>query len=288
MKELRLHAYAKINLTLDVLGERSDGYHDVETVLHTIALHDVLILREAGEGVDVVVHDGDVPSDHRNLVVRAAQLVRETFRVDRGVQIELIKRIPAAAGLGGGSADAAVTLLGLAQMWKLRLDGRALSALAVRLGSDVLFFLEGGAALARGRGEILEPLPPLPSTWVVLGRPQIPVATEWAYRQLRAAAVTARPDTRAMVEALRQEDVRRVGRLLCNVFEDVVGPAYPVIREIKRIILSGEAYGAALSGTGPTVYGLMANEAAARKVADDLAAVPDVDVIVTRTFAEAR
>ncbi len=288
MKELRLHAYAKVNLTLDVLGERGDGYHDVETVLHTVALHDILILREAGDGVELVVRDSDVPADHRNLVVRAAQLVRETFQVDRGVQIELHKRIPAAAGLGGGSADAAVTLLGLAQMWKLRVDGRTLAGLAAQLGSDVPFFLEGGAALARGRGERLEPLPPLPTTWVVLGRPRLPVATEWAYRQLRAFAITARPDTAAMVDALRREDVRQVGRLLCNVFEDVVAAVHPVIREIKQTILAGEAYGAALSGTGPTVYGLMANEAAARKVADDLAALPDVDVIVTRTFAEAR
>lgn len=114
MKELHLNAYAKVNLTLDVLGERPDGYHDIESVMHTVELHDAVTLREAGAGIEVIVKDGAVPNDTRNLVVRAAQLLRETFAVDRGVQIELVKRIPVAAGLGGGSSDAAVTLLGLA------------------------------------------------------------------------------------------------------------------------------------------------------------------------------
>ncbi len=288
VKELRLNAYAKVNLTLNVLGERSDGYHEVESVMHTIALHDSITLREAGAGVEVIVQDGDVPNDHRNLVVRAAQLLRETYRVERNVQIELVKRIPAAAGLGGGSSDAAVTLLGLAQMWKVRLDGRELTVLAGKLGSDVPFFLEGGAAVARGRGERLTFLPPLPTTWVVLARPRVAVATEAAYRQLNPSAVARHPDTTAMVDAVKREDVREVGRLLRNVFEDLVVSMHPIVGDLKGRILKGEAYGAGLSGTGPTVFGLMANEAAARKVADDLATLADVDVHVTRTFAEVR
>ncbi len=288
VKELHLNAYAKINLTLDVLGARSDGYHEIETVMHTIALHDSITLREAGGGVEVVVSNGDVPNDHRNLVVRAAQLLRETFGVERNVQIELVKRVPVAAGLGGGSADAAVTLLGLAQMWKLRLDGRELMALAGKLGSDVPFFLEGGAAAARGRGERLSFLPPLPTTWVVIARPEIAVSTEWAYRQLNTAAIAGRPDTAGMVQAVKHEDIRGVGRLLRNVFEDLIIPLHPIVGDLKARILTGETYGAGLSGTGPAVFGLMANEAAARKVADELAALPGVEVQVTRTFAEER
>lgn len=288
VKELHLNAYAKVNLTLNVLGERGDGFHEIESVMHTIALHDSITLREAGAGVEVVVTDGDAPNDHRNLVVRAAQLLRETFGVDRNVQIELTKRVPAAAGLGGGSSDAAVTLLGLVQMWKLRLDGRELLALAGKLGSDVPFFLEGGAAVARGRGERLSFLPPLPTTWLVVARPRAEVKTEWAYRQFNPATVTARPDTAGMIDAVKREDVRDVGRLLRNVLEDLIVATHPVVAELKARILRGEAYGAGLSGTGPAVFGLMANEAAARKVADDLVAVPDVEVTVTRTFAEAR
>jgi 4-diphosphocytidyl-2-C-methyl-D-erythritol kinase len=289
VKELHLNAYAKVNLTLDVGPERSDGYHDVESVMHTIALHDSITLREAGSGVELSVLDGaDVPVDHRNLVVRTAQMLREMFNVQRAVQIELTKRIPVAAGLGGGSSDAAVTLLGLVQLWKLRLEGRQVRSLAAKLGADVPFFLEGGGAVARGKGEKLTFLSPLPTTWVVLAAPRAQVLTTWAYKQLQPAAITTRPDTAAMIAAVRREDVREVGRLLHNVFEPVITPVHPIIAALKARILSGEAYGASMSGTGPTVFGLMANEAAARKVADDLRTVPDITVHVTRTFAENR
>jgi 4-diphosphocytidyl-2-C-methyl-D-erythritol kinase len=289
MKELHLNAYAKVNLTLDVGAERADGYHDVESVMHTIALHDAITLREAGSGVELSVRDGaEVPPDHRNLVVRTAQMLREMFNVQRSVQIELTKRIPVAAGLGGGSSDAAVTLLGLVQLWKLRLEGRQVRSLAAKLGADVPFFLEGGGAVARGKGEKLTFLPPLPTTWVVLASPRAQVLTSWAYKQLQPAAITRRPDTEAMIGAVRREDIREVGRLLHNVFEPTITAVHPAIAALKTRILDGEAYGASMSGTGPTVYGLMANEAAARKVADELRTLPDVNVHVTRTFAENR
>jgi len=289
MKELHLNAYAKVNLSLDVGPERSDGYHEIESVMHTISLHDSITLREAGSGTEVVVNDGaNVPTDHRNLVARTAEMLREMFTVTRPVQIELTKRIPVAAGLGGGSSDAAVTLLGLVQMWKLRLDGRELLALATKLGADVPFFLEGGGAVARGKGERLTYLPPLPTTWIVLARPRVEVSTAWAYRQLPSGGVSPRPNTASMIEAVKQEDVREVGRLMHNVFEDVVAQTHPLIKDLKTRILRGESYGASMSGTGPAVFGLMANEAAARKVADDLRADPNVEVHVTRTFAENR
>ncbi len=289
VKELHLNAYAKVNLTLDVGDVRPDGYHDVESVMHTIALHDSITLREAGSGVELIVLDGAaVPADHRNLVVRTAEMLREMFGVQRSVQIELTKRIPVAAGLGGGSSDAAVTLLGLVQMWKLRLEGPQMRSLATKLGADVPFFLEGGGAVARGKGEKLAFLPALPSTWMVLARPRAEVSTTWAYKQLQPAAISSRPDTPAMIGAVRREDLREVGRLLHNVFEPLITATHPLIADLKTRILKGEAYGATMSGTGPTVFGLMANEAAAHKVADDLRAVPDAEVHVTRTFAENR
>lgn len=289
VKELHLNAYAKVNLSLDVGPERPDGYHEIESVMHTISLHDSITLREAGTGTEVIVNDGvSVPTDHRNLVARTAEMLREMFAVTRPVQIELTKRIPVAAGLGGGSSDAAVTLLGLVQMWKLRLDGRELLALATKLGADVPFFLEGGGAVARGKGERLTYLPPLPTTWIALAQPRVEVSTAWAYRQLPSGGVSPRPNTASMIEAVKHEDVREVGRLMHNVFEEVVAQTHPLIKDLKTRILRGESYGASMSGTGPTVFGLMANEAAARKVADDLRANPDVDVYVTRTFAENR
>lgn len=288
MKELRLNAYAKINLTLDVLGDRPDGYHDIETVLHTIELHDSLIVREDGGGITVRSTSPEVPDDSRNAVYRAAHLLRETFRVPRGVEIDLLKAIPVAAGLGGGSSDAAVTLLGLAQMWKLRLTDRQLLDLASRVGSDVPFFLAGGAALATGRGERVRKLRPLPTTWVVLARPPVQVPTEWAYRVLDHRAVRRRPDTEAVVRALEAEDAVAVGRLLCNVFEDVITAHYPVVGEIRRRMEASRPLGVSLSGTGPVVFALVPNEAAARAMSADLAALPGVDVLVTRTFAEER
>lgn len=288
LKELHLNAYAKVNLALNVLGPRDDGYHDVETVLHTIDLHDAVTLREQEEGIEVRTDSPAVPADARNLVVRAAQVLRDTFGVQRGVEIDIRKGIPVASGLGGGSSDAAITLMGLVQMWKIRLNGRGLLSLAASLGSDVPFFLEGGAALARGRGDRVSWLPPLPTTWIVLARPRVEVSTAWAYGSLDLPSVALRPDAGAMVEAMRREDLPGVGRLLGNVFEGLLVRTHPVVGDLKRRMLAGEAYGATLSGTGPTVFGLMANEAAARKTAEDLAALPDVEVVVSRTFAEER
>jgi len=286
VKELRLNAYAKVNLSLDVLGRRPDGYHEVETVLHTVELHDTVVLREVEGGVRVVCDHRRVPTDEQNLVFRTAQLLRETYGVARGVEVEIRKRIPPASGLGGGSSDAAVTLLGLAQMWKLRLDHGQLVDLASRVGSDVPFFLVGGAALATGRGERLRFLPTLPTTWVVLACPEVEVSTAWAYAQLDLAAVTRRPDTQRVVAALRSEDVAAVARELCNVFEPVVSARYPQVQEWKRRLLDAGALGASMTGTGPAVFGLFSGEAEARRAWEALQGAPDAHVILTRTFAE--
>lgn len=288
LKELHLNAYAKVNLALNVLAPRPDGFHEIETVLHTVELHDAITLREREEGIEVRTDNPAVPDDARNLVVKAAQALRDTFGVQRGVEIDIKKGIPVASGLGGGSADAAITLLGLVQMWKIRLNGRGLISLAAALGSDVPFFLEGGAAIARGRGERVQWLPPLPTTWVVLARPRVEISTTWAYQNLSLAEVAGRPDVPAMIEAMRREDLAGVGRLMGNVFEGLAMRRYPVVDDLKQRILAGEAYGATLSGTGPTVFGLMANEAAARKTAAELRARGDVEVLVSRTFAEER
>jgi 4-diphosphocytidyl-2-C-methyl-D-erythritol kinase len=288
VKELHLNAYAKINLTLDVLADRPDGYHDIETVLHTIELHDSITLREDGEGIVVRCASPDVPQDTQNIVHRAAALLKDTFRVPRGVEVELTKCIPIAAGLGGGSSDAAVTLLGLAQMWKLRLNERQLLELAGQIGSDVPFFLVGGAALAMGRGERIRPLRPLPTTWVVLARPSLAVSTEWAYGVLDHNAARRRPDTPAVIRAMEAEDPAEVGRLLCNVFEDVVESHHPAIRTLREQMAAYHPLGVSMSGTGPVMFALAAKEADARQIGDTLTADGACEVFVTRTFAEER
>jgi 4-diphosphocytidyl-2-C-methyl-D-erythritol kinase len=288
LKELRLNAYAKINLTLDVLADRPDGYHDIETVLHTVELHDSIILREDGAGITIRCSSPGVPADTQNIVYRAAQLLTETFEISRGVEIELTKCIPIASGLGGGSSDAAVTLLGLAHMWKLRLGERELLDLGSKIGSDVPFFLAGGAALAMGRGERIRPLRPLPTTWVVLARPPVQISTEWAYKMLDHGALRRRPDTAAIVRALEAEESMAVGRLLCNVFEDVVVAHYPITGVIRDRMAECRPIGVSLSGTGPVLFALVANEAAAHTMSGALADIPNIEVFVTRTFAEER
>lgn len=286
MKELRLNAYGKVNLSLDVLARRPDGYHEVETVLHTVELHDTVVLRDAEGGIRVVCDHRRVPTDEQNLVFRTAQLLREVSGTDRGVEIEVRKRIPPASGLGGGSSDAAVTLLGLAQMWKLRLDHAQLLELAAQVGSDVPFFLVGGAALATGRGERLRYLPTLPATWVVLACPDAEVSTAWAYANLDLARVPRRPNTQRLVEALRAEDVAAVARELCNVFEPLVSERYPQVQELKRRLVEAGALGASMTGTGPAVFGLFPGEAEARRAWEALRASADAEVVLTRTFAE--
>ena len=288
MKELHLNAYAKINLTLDVLGDRPDGYHDIETVMHTIELHDSITLREDGDGIAVRCASPDVPQDTQNIVHRAASLLKETFRVPRGVEVELTKCIPIASGLGGGSSDAAVTLLGLAQMWKLRLSERQLLDLAGQIGSDVPFFLAGGAALAMGRGERIRILRPLPTTWVVLARPALQVSTEWAYGVLDHDMPRRRPDTPAVIRALDAEDPAEVGRLLCNVFEDVVETHHPALRTLHEQMTADHPLGVSMSGTGPVLFALAAKETDARRLGERLTAETGCEVFVTRTFAEER
>lgn len=288
MKQLRLHAYAKINLTLDVLGDRPDGYHDIETILHTVELHDTIILREDGTDITLRCTSPDVPEERQNIVHRAAHLLKETFQIPRGVEIELTKHIPVASGLGGGSSDAAVTLLGLAQMWKLRVDDRQLMELGSKIGSDVPFFLVGGAALAMGRGERVRMLPPLPTTWVVIARPIIHITSEWAYKALDHGAARKRPATSEVVRALEAEDARAVGRLLCNAFEDVVIAHHPVVKTIRDRMTAHHPLGVSLSGTGPAVFAMVANEAAAKDIGAVMAELADVEVLVTRTFAEER
>ncbi|MER3455310.1 MAG: 4-(cytidine 5'-diphospho)-2-C-methyl-D-erythritol kinase [candidate division GAL15 bacterium] len=286
VEELRLNAYAKVNLSLDVLGRRPDGYHEVETVLHTLELHDTVVLREAEGGVRVVCDHRRVPTGEQNLVFHTAQLLREVSGVPRGVEVEIHKRIPPASGLGGGSSDAAVTLLGLAQMWKLRLDHAQLVELASQVGSDVPFFLVGGAALVTGRGERLRFLPTLPTTWVVLACPTVEISTAWAYAHLDLRAVARRPDTTRLVEALRAEDVAAVARELCNVFEPLVSSRCPQVLELKERLQAAGALGASMTGTGPAVFGLFPGEQEAHRAWEVLKDTVDGEVILTRTFAE--
>jgi len=285
-------ARAKINLTLEILGRRPDGYHEIETVLQTLALHDRLVFSPAKDGVFLTCDHPEVPAGEDNLAHRAARLLMEETGKKAGAKIYLEKRIPVAAGLAGGSADAAAALKGLNSLWGTGLTPGELMALGARLGADVPFCLAGGTALARGKGEALETLPPLRGLGVVLVKPAFGVSTAQAYRLYdqqsggagaRPAPPDERPDRQAMLAAVAKKDAGQIGRLLNNVFEPVIAGVYPEIAQIKKALLEAGALGACLSGSGPTVFGLWADEAQARQAAGRLPGRPGWTVLVTAT-----
>lgn len=250
-----LQTSAKVNLALEVLGKRQDGYHELITVLQVVDLSDRLVLEE-NDALTLKTNDPALPTDERNLVVRSGRLLQAAARVSRGVRITLDKRIPVAAGLGGGSSDAAATLWGLNRLWGLRWPTTRLAELAAQLGMDVPFFLAGGRALATGRGEILRPLPSAPSLSLVLVLPNFALSTREVYEQVPPDLVGDGSRVKALIAALATQSTARVAAALYNSLEAVVEPKYPAIARIKSALLGAGALGAVMSGSGPTVVGV--------------------------------
>jgi 4-diphosphocytidyl-2-C-methyl-D-erythritol kinase len=246
---------AKINLALDVLGKRSDGYHDIATVMHTVDLFDRLSV-EPAPAISLQTDDPALPTDERNLIVRAAMLLREAAGVERGAAIRLRKRIPVAAGLGGGSSDAAATLWGLDRLWGLRWPRERLLELATHLGMDVPFFLTGGPALCTGRGERVERLPAGGSYALVLVNPGVPLSTREVYGRVPAGWHAEPTGAARVIEALRMKSPARVGAALTNHLESFVTPSFPPVPRMKAALAAAGALGAAMSGSGPTVFGV--------------------------------
>ena len=260
-------APAKINLGLAVHGRRSDGYHDISTIFLKISLADVLCLEEIPREIVVHCDHPDVPSDARNLVYRAAALL-QPLAAGRGVRLHLQKAIPVAAGLGGGSSDAAATLLGLNTLWNLHLSREALLQYAARLGADVPFFvLPDVAALGRGRGDILEPLATIPECSFVVVNPRLAVSTAWAYGQLTFGLTAQVNNTNILRQYLESGDFASLGKTFFNDLEHAVLPQFPEVQEVKRALDHPGVYGVCMSGSGPTVYALCASPAAAQEVA---------------------
>lgn len=267
-RRLTLSAAAKVNLVLEILGRRADGYHEIATVLQTVDLADRVILEEAS-GLELRAGP-EVPGDRTNLAMRAAVALREAASVEAGVRITLDKRIPVAAGLGGGSADAAGVLLGLNRLWRLRWPLDRLADLAVSLGMDVPFFLRGGCALATGRGEKLERIPG-PSLALVLVNPRFASSTAEAYAQVTPALYGDGGRAGAVVDALRSRRAARVAASLYNGLEDVVGARHAEIGRMQAALLAAGALGAVMSGSGPTVLGIARSFEHARQLRARLA-----------------
>ena len=259
-----LSAAAKVNLALEILSKRADGYHELATVLQAVDLSDRLVLEDAEE-IELRTISPAVPTDTTNLAVRAALALRAGAGLRRGVRIALEKGIPVAAGLGGGSADAAAVLLGLNRLWGLRWPAKRLEELAVTLGMDVPFFLRGGVALATGRGERLTPL--TGSTLaLVLVNPRIAASTTEVYGRVTPAMYSDGSRTRALAAALRSHRPTRIAASLYNGLEGAVVPTYPQVGQMEAALLAAGALGAAMSGSGPTVFGVARSLEHARQI----------------------
>lgn len=260
-------AKAKINLTLDVLYKRPDGYHEVEMVMQSVDLSDHLLFeeREAGR-ITIGCSVPYIPLDNRNLAVKAAELMINCFKINKGVHILLKKNIPVAAGLAGGSSDAAATLRGLNRLWKLGLSLDQLAEIGAEIGSDVPFCVYGGTAIARGRGELIERLPAPDPLWVVLVKPPIAVSTADVYRGYNPLEVTQHPDTLGMVQALASGDMDQIVCRLGNVLETTTFKMHPEVERLKQQMMKYGALGALMSGSGPTVFAIADREGRAQRI----------------------
>ena len=279
-----VEANAKINLTLDILGKRPDGFHEVAMVMQTIGLHDTLVMEKTERDIELSINVPWLKADEKNLAWRAAELIRQEYGLEGGVRIELTKRIPVAAGLAGGSADAAAVLKGMNDLYGLQLDEEKLCELGARLGSDIPFCIMGGTMLATGRGEVLTRLSDMPETWVVLAKPRISVSTAWAYQNYDEQGADRHPDNEAIKQAIARGNRKAVAGLLCNVLESVTIKKYDVIAEYKQMMLDKGAMASMMSGSGPTVFGLAKSREQAESIADVLRQETNADVFVTRTF----
>jgi 4-diphosphocytidyl-2-C-methyl-D-erythritol kinase len=276
-----IFAHAKINLTLDITGLRSDGYHEVEMIMQTVGLSDRLVFESHHKGIFITCDTPGLPVGPENLVYKAALLLQEYTGQDKGAIVYLKKDIPLAAGLAGGSADAAAALKGLNNLWGLNLHFSELLALGERIGADVPFCLMGGTALARGKGEILLPLKPLPRFGVILVKPPFGVSTGCIYQQYDLTGGGVRPDTKGMLEAIEDENLLIIGSLLSNVLEETTAYLYPQIDFLKQVLIREGAVGAAMSGSGPTYFGLFEDEVKADLMARNLILPPGWLKIVT-------
>ncbi len=265
MYKLNFKASAKINLGLDVVRRREDGYHEVKMIMQTISLYDKITIEKTNKkGITLSTDKSFLPVDESNLAYKAAKLLMDEFDVSDGVHIDMKKHIPIAAGMAGGSADAAAVLFGINKMFRLGLSTEELKLRGVKIGADVPYCIMRGTALSEGIGEILTPLPsPVPCKVLVL-KPPINVSTKYVYENLHANELKYHPDIDGMVEAIKNKDLDSMISKMGNVLETVTTKEYPIIEEIKSMMLENGALGSLMSGSGPTVFGLFNDEEKAK------------------------
>ncbi len=265
MTKYQIKAYAKINLGLDVVRRLENGYHEVKMVMQTVGIYDELTLEKIRSGIVITTDSGELPTDENNLIYKAARLMFETYGVTAGVKIHLQKNIPIAAGMAGGSTDAAAAMKGINTLFELGLTQEELMKLGVAIGADVPYCIMGKTALAEGIGERLTPLPAAPQCYVLVAKPDISVSTKYVYEHLDAAGISRHPDIDGMVEAIEEGSLQGVSERMENVLESVTVPAYPVIDTLKKRMKEFGAMNSLMSGSGPTVFGIFTEKAQAEK-----------------------
>ena len=276
-------SYAKINLTLDITGKRDDGYHNVEMIMQTVSLFDLIILDKTRGEIGVSTNLKYLPNNDKNIAYKAVRLFREETRIRGGAKIIIHKNIPVAAGLAGGSGNAAAVLCAMNMLYNTGLSEKKLCEMGAALGADVPYCIMGGTYLASGIGDILTPLPDAPKAYALLVKPSVNVSTQAVYSAIDAAQIPRRPNTRSMTAAIKNRDIATVADNLCNVMEAVTENDYPEIRAIKEKMLSDGALGAQMSGSGPTVFGLFDDYIKAKNSADGFLGKYK-DVYVTRFY----
>ena len=264
--EITRKAYAKINLGLDVLGKRDDGYHLVKMIMQNVDIYDTLTFKKTNDGkVSLLTNDESIPVDDSNLICKVAKQLQDRYGITDGAQIELVKRIPVAAGMAGGSTDGAAAYRALNDLWELGLSDKELCELAVKLGADIPYCIVGGTALSEGIGEVLTSIDGKAKYHLVVAKPDIMVSTGWVYTELDSTEITRHPDIDAVKAAIEEGDVKRMCDQIHNVLEPVTTAKYRVIKDIEKILEDNGAVRAFMTGSGPTVFAVFDNENTAKK-----------------------
>lgn len=262
MNSIELKSRAKINLSIDVLGKREDGYHLVEMIMQTIDLYDIIKIKEIKiDEIKISSNSSDIPLNENNIVYKAVKLLKEKFDVKNGVEIFIEKNIPVAAGMAGGSCNAAAVLVGLNKLWNLNLSETKLQEIGLKLGADVPFCISGNAALAQGIGEELTYIKGLSKdTFILVCKPDLFVSTKEVYEGLDLQNIKNRPDNKFLIECLKEDNINLLAKNMVNVLETVTSKMHEEIKDIEKIMLENNALGAMMSGSGPTVFGLFDKE----------------------------
>ena len=265
MNSYQIKAFAKINLGLDVVRRLENGYHEVRMIMQTVGICDELTLNRTEAGITVTTDHEELPTDDNNLIYKAARIMMETYQLPGGVHIHLQKNIPIAAGMAGGSTDAAATFKGISRLFDLEVPLAELMRLGVQVGADVPYCILGGTALAEGIGEKLTSLEPAPDCYVLVAKPPVNVSTKYVYEHLDAEGIAVHPDIDGMVEAIRKESLQEILDRMSNVLEGVTVRKHPQIQELKQRMKDLGALNSLMSGSGPTVFGIFTDERTAQE-----------------------